>query len=394
MAPRSSDGSEFRIQPSVILSEEYNDNVLLVTDNMNRDYIARIAPSLTIFYSAPNIDLDAVYAYNYRYYAKGTMGNDTSQALNLTSRSRIIKELLFLDVRDEYARVSTDVLRDYTQESNFVNQSDRNIVTINPFMALKPTSHVTITAGYLYMNTWYKDPAAVDSTDHIGYVDARHELSLRSSMIAGAKYTMNDNNRTDYKQYDVYVGEHFENADNSTINVKAGNSWFSYESRARTSQVYWDANFTQRLSTFTISYETGLRFIPDPLRSLRREDRYIATVRRDVERTAISVSGGMIEYRDAESKHLENVIYRLSGNMSRAITALSRLVFDISADRLEVSQLNTYSNRYLAGLRFEQQAMENLTLSADYRYSTNYSPDTYSLNYFNNRFSVELRKVF
>ncbi len=46
------------------------------------------------------------------------------------------------------------------------------------------------------------------------------------------------------------------------------------------------------------------------------------------------------------------------------------------------------------GARFEHLFTENLTLALDYRYTNVYSPDVYVYNYFNNRFSVELRKVF
>jgi len=176
-APSDVEGSEFRIKPSIVLSEEYNDNVLLTTEGKSDDFITRTVPSISVLYRAPIWDWDIAYYYNYQYFAQKTSSNDSTHTLDLTNKNRIIPEVLFLEVKDKYARVSLDVTRDYTQESTFVNQTDMNLLTINPYLALEPLSQMSLTAGYLYMNTWYKDPLATDRTEHIGYADVRQNLS-------------------------------------------------------------------------------------------------------------------------------------------------------------------------------------------------------------------------
>ena len=393
-APDDVEGSEFRFQPTLVLSEEYNDNVFLTPENGIDDYITTVSPSLHLLYNAPFWDWDVDYKYLYRYYADTADKTDSSHTLSLANRNRIIKDVLFLNVRDDYTRVSLDVTRDYTQESNVVNQSDRNIVTVNPYFVLRPTSQMTVTAGYSYLSTWYRDPAAVDSTDHIGAVDLTQDLSPRSSVIAGFKYTYDENNLGGYTRDDVYLGQHYEYADNSMITATIGNSWFDFERTARATQVFWDVVVTHRYPTVTISYETGLRNIPDPLRGLRREDRYVVTIRRDVERTSLLISGGIREYRDAEFKHLENTSYRLNGAVSHAVTTTSKILLDLTTERLVDNRTGADIDRYLTGVRYEYVSMENLTLALDYRYTNVYSPDVYAVNYFNNRFTVELRKVF
>jgi hypothetical protein len=394
IAPADVEGSEFRVQPSILLSEEYNDNVLLTAKNRYDDYITRTAPSLSVVYRAPNWEWNIAGNYNYLYYAKKTISDDSYYTLDLTTKNRIVADILFLDVNDQYSRVSLDVTRDYTQESNFVNQSDRNLLTINPYFVLKPFSHMTVTTGYIYMDTWYKDPLAIDRTDHIGYTDVRQDLSPRSAMIAGVRHTLDINTVEGYTQDDLYLGLYYEYAENSTVTVKAGNSWFDFESKDRVSQVFWDAILIKRYPTVTITYETGLRFIPDPLLNLRREDRYLVTVRKDVERLSLVVSGGLIEYREAEHKHLENTNYLLSGTISHNITTKSKFILDLAAERLDDNQAGTSLETYRTGIRFEYLAMEKLTLALDYRYTNVYSPDISSGTYDNNRFTVELRKVF
>lgn len=393
-APADVEGSEFLFKPSILLSEEYNDNVLLTTESKYDDYITRTDPSFSAMYRAPKWEWNVDYHYNYLYYAKRTTQNDSSFDLNLVNKNRIIEDVLFLDVRDQYSRVSLDVTRDYTKESNFVNQSDRNLFTINPYFVMKPLSQMSVTTGYIYMDTWYKDPLAIDRTDHIGYADVRQELSPRSALIAGVSHTLDINTVEGYTQDDLYLGQYYEYAEKSTVTFKVGNTWFDFESKGRVSQVFWEATITQRFPTVTVTYETGLRFIPDPIQNLRREDRYLATIRKDVERTSLVLSGGLIEYREAEHKNLENTSYRLTGTISHSLTTKSKLTFDLAAERLDDNQAGTYLETYRTGVRFEYLAWEKLMLALDYRYTNVYSTYISSETYDNNRFSVELRKFF
>jgi hypothetical protein len=394
MAPDHVAGAELRIQPGIALSEEYNDNIFLVPEKMEYDYITRIAPSINIKYKGPFWDWDIDYVYDYLRYARHHISQDQTHTLNLANHTRIIDEYIFLDIRDNYARVSLDPTRDYTQESTFVNQTDRNTLTVNPYFIVRPTSQMTVTTGYFYSNTWYKDPTAIDQSEDIVYTGLQEDLSQRSHLTAGIRHTQNRNRVQDYMQDEVYLGQTYEYVENSTLSVTAGNSWFDYKGAGKTSQVYWDVNFKHRYSTMTVTYETGMRFIPDPNLIVRREDRYLATVMRAVERTSLLVSGGLIEYRNITNKHLESSSYQVSGTMSHAITTKSKIILDLGVERLKDYLVYTKVDRYLTGVRFEHLAAENLTLALDYRYTNVYSSDVYSDNYVNNRFSVEIRMAF
>ena len=394
MAPDHVVGAEFRLQPGIALSEEYNDNIFLVPEKMEYDYIARISPSINILYNVPFWDWKLNYHYDYLRYARHDITQDQTHTLDFANHTRIIDEYVFLDIRDNYARVSLDPTRDYTKESTFVNQTDRSTLTVNPYFIIRPTSQMTVTTGYSYSNTWYKDPTAIDQSEDIIYTGLQEDLSQRSHMTAGIRHTQNRNRVQDYTQDDVYLGQTYEYVENSTLSITVGNSWFDRKEAEKTSQVYWDANLTHRYSTMTVTYETGLRFIPDPNEILRREDRYLATVTKAVERTSLSVSGGLKEYRNIINKHLENSSYQVKGKMSHAITAKSTIILDLGAERLKDYQVYTKVDRYLTGVRFEHLAAETLTVALDYRYSNVYSPDVYTDNYYNNRFSIEIRKAF
>jgi hypothetical protein len=394
LLPVTVEGSELHIQPGITFSEEYTDNVLLTTENRYDDYVTSIVPSLSLLYLAPHWDWDIAYDYQYRYYARATLDDESIHALNVTNRNRIINNILFLEVKDQYTRLSLDVLRDYTAESSFANQSDVNLFTFNPYVVLEALTHMTVTTGYLYKDTWYKEPSAVDRKDHIGYVDVRHDLSPRSAITGAARRTWDENIIEGYTQDDISLGLFHEFGEESTITAKIGNSWIDYETTERTSQVIWDVVLIQRLPTVTVSCETGLRFIADPQGILRREDRYLATIRRDVERNSIVVSGGLLEYREAENKHLENTSYLVKGSISHALTTRSKIILDLSLERLKDQPSGDFTDRYFTGARFEKLIMEDLTLALDYRFSNVYSPDVYLENYANNRFAVEVQKFF
>jgi hypothetical protein len=388
------EGYEFRIQPAIALSEEYNDNVFLAPNDRRNDYITSVVPSVRFAYKAPLWDWDVNYAYSYRYYARNTIDTDKTHTLNLANQTRIIKEFFFFTMKDDYAKVSLDATRDFTQESNFVNQSDRNILTANPYFVLKPSSAATLNTGYIYTNTWYKDTAAIDKTDHIGYGEMKQELSPRSTMTVSFRYTRNENDVQNYSKSDLFAGPKYEYAEGSTLFFTLGGSRFSFEKTGTTNQVYWDAGITHAYSTMTLSFETGLSYIEDPLRALRREDRYVATIKKNTERTSLVASVGLWEYRDAETKHLETTSYRTNGTISHAVTQNLKGIFTYTVERLEDNRMDTYTSRYLPGARFDYRSSETLTMSLDYRYTNNYSPDIYTNNYYSNRVMVEIKKTF
>jgi len=396
MAPNDAEGSEFRIQSGIVIGEEYNDNIFLSPQDMSSDFISRIVPSIKFLYKAPLWDWDVSASYEYRYYSRfhDYVTNSDIPNLNLANHTRINDEYIFLDVKDTYSKTSLDPTRNFTQESAFVNQTDTNVLTVDPYFIMRPTSRMTVTTGYTYLNTWYKDPKAIDQTTNTVYTGFQQEMSQRSNITAGIRHTENTNRIQDYTQDDVYLGQHYEYVENSILSVTIGNTWFHRKAAERISQVTWDVSLIHRYSTMTVSYETGLRFIPDPQKVSTREDRYQVTVKRDVERTALGLSGGIFEYRNIINKHLENSTYLVAGTLSHAITTKLKIILNLEADWYKNYFAYTKTERRLTGAGFEYLAAENITAAFSYQYTNAYSPDVYSNNYFNNRYSVELRMVF
>jgi hypothetical protein len=388
------EAAEYRIQTAILFSEEYNDNIFLLAENRLSDYITHVAPALLFTYKAPFWDWDMKFAYDYPYYARNSVTNNDAYSASLTNQSRIINDVLFLNLRDNYERVSLDVTRDYTQESSVVNQSDRNIFVVNPYFVVKPSKRTTVTTGYTYINTWYKDPAAIDTVDRIGSLEINQEVSTRLTMTVGIKRTQNENTLQEYAKDELFLTQRFEFASDSLATVTIGNGWFDFPSLGKASSAFWDANIVLRYSATAVIFETGRRFIPDPFTLLRKEDRYLVTIRRDVERTSVVVSGGVIDYRNVGYNTLETSTHRLNGMLSHAVTTKSKIIFNLDVQHERDHQTGTTTDRYLSGVRFEHLAAEKLTVALDYRYTNVYVPENYYMNYYNNRYTVELRKIF
>ena len=392
----SSAGAELRMTPALMVSEEFNDNIYLQPTNRVNDYITHIVPSVAFTYKASLWDWDGsmAYDYPYYYYSQSNFRNADTYRANINNLTRVVKDFLFLAIREEYSRVSLDVRQDYTQQSAFVNQTDRNILSVNPYATLHAGARTALDIGYLYRNTWYKDPNAIDKIDHIAYTEMKHDLTQKLTSTTSAMYTQNTNSVQDYTKIDVSAGLKYAYSDDSNIYGTIGNAWLSAETVGRESQIFWNAGFVQKFSKLSFTLETASSYVEDPQRVLRRVDSYSASLKREDERTSLGMTGSMMEYRNARTKNLENTSYSASGSISHMITMHSKVLLDLTFQRLEDNVYDTYYDVYLSGARYEYTGWESLSLSLAYRYTNNYDPYNYYSSYYNNRFFIEIKKAF
>ncbi len=384
----------FMVLPSITVSEEYNDNIFLTRYNKLDDYITRVIPAFTLDYKTSlwNWHLDA--AYDYRYYAKGTKKGDTTYFVNLQNHTELINNFFFIDVLDTYDRTSLSVSRDFTQQSLFVNQTDENIFTVNPYFVLRSESRFTPIFGYRYVNTWYKQSSAISTVDNIGYAEMITDLSTKMTFTIGVQYTQDTNKVEDYNKTDVYAGPKYTYAPDSYIYGLIGESFLDFEFQNSTKHVIWDAGFSHRYSTSTLAFQMKSGYIHDPERILRRQDLYVATFTREIPRTSFSVSAGLYEYRNAVTNHLQNTTDQLTGEISHALSPPLKIVLNETIQRLEDNELNTTISLWESRIRLERRILEKLTGAMTYWYTNSYSHNSYFDNYVNNRFAVELKWIF
>lgn len=389
---------EQRFQPGITVSEEYNDNILLVprSEDQMTDYITRILPSVHYIYTAAIWEWDLVYAYDYRYYSKGTKENDSTHSLDLSNHTSLVREFVFIDVKDVYRRVSIDTTEDYTAQSLFLNQTDMNDFILTPYARFHVTSKTTGTAGYQYRNVWYKQRFAQNKSEHAVFADVVDELSEKTSLTAGARIAGVNAETRNYSRIGVYAGPRHEYAEGSELWLIIGGSWIDLEHGTGSNQLSWDTGISHSFVTYRVSLNATMSYIDDPNRVERREDRYVATLRKDTDRFSLELLTGRWEYRNIRTKRLENTRHTAGGSVSYQFTSALRGLYSLSIDRYDDERMRTYSMLYLNAARFEYVFPANSMLAFEYRFLHGYSPDAvnYLMNYDNNRVIAEFRTFF
>jgi len=392
--------SDVTIEPALTVSEEYNDNVYLVPDydpDIITDYITRIIPSVHAVYFAPLWDWDVAYAYEYRYYARHKIREDAQQRLSLLSRTRIIKDFFFLDIKDEYSTVSLFATKDFYKVSSTATPylTQQNIFTVNPYLVFRPTQRTDLTTGLEYRKVWYEDPVAVDKSVNALYGDLNNHRTERLTWTASARYEKTDTQVLDFTHSTFLVGPRLEYKDRSLFWCRLGASRFGGYPDDRNTRPMWDVGILHSGPTASIRYETARTWIDDAVRILRREDRYILSASKDVERTSL---GASIAYREYGSGGFSDERrYSSAVSFSHYLTERLQGLYSVTVDRYErfpVRSTDTTSIGYLTDVRINYRANETLTYSFQYRYADSYSHDVPIDNYENNRIIAEVKKIF
>ncbi|HXY54424.1 MAG TPA: TIGR03016 family PEP-CTERM system-associated outer membrane protein [Nitrospirota bacterium] len=405
--PGDAVSADIKALPSIAVSEEYNDNVFLTRYNKVDDYITSVIPAFTLDYKTPLWTWHLDLAYDFRYYAKRSETGDSTILANLNNHTELVKNLFFIDILDTFTRASLDTARDWTTESTFVNVTRENIFTFNPYLVMRSESRYTPILGYKYVNTWYKDPTAIGTVDNIGYAEMITDLSSKVTFTTGVRFTQDTNDVQNYDQTVVYAGPKYTYAQNSFVYLLIGESFlnwtsgvptgiFTYQCCYTTNHVIWDTGITHRYSTVTVAYQMKSDYIHDPTRVLRREDLYVGTVSKTDPRTTYQVSVGYYEYRNAQTNHLENTTYGLTGFLTHVLSPTLTFHIVESIERLEDYTVSPYTviSLWHTGVSFDRIIRPDLTLNLEYEFTNSYCPENYSDNYINNRFIVGLSKRF
>lgn len=397
---RGAGAAEFSMKPSITVSEEHNDNILLDQVSPQEDYITRIIPALSLHYKTPLWTWDVSYALDYRHFQRRTVKDDAANTLNLQNHTEAVDNLFFIDISDMIGRASLDITRDFTQQSLVVNQAEQNIFTVNPYLALKPSTNLSLTLGYLYRNTRYGNMpvdgniAAINRFDNIAYAEAKLDLSSRATLTAGVRHTRDQNSAENYDQLDVYAGPRYRYAENSYLYFLIGKSRFDYEQSQDVSYPYWNAGINHRWTTISVSLDRASLYIEDPQRALTKQDRYGATVRRETQRTALNLSGGLSDYRDAKSNELLSTSREAQGAFLYRFAPRTTGTVGATIQKIQDNAVNASTQINLTTLRIEHLLAEKTTLAFDYRHLHSDSPGIPANNYSNNRIIVELGMVF
>ena len=390
----STEAAEFSIKPSIAVSEEFTDNVFETEVNKRSDFITRAVPGIDLKYKAPVLEWDLGYNFDYRYYIRQTRSDDNTHYIDTKGHATLLENLIFLDVTDTYKRVSLDITRDVTRESLFVDQSDQNIVTASPFFVVRPTPQTNVKFGYRYVNTWYKDPAAFDRTDHIGFAEGTYEVSPKLNITGGYSFTRDIAEANDYNKHDAYTGFRYEYADVSFIFGQGGGTWIKYSNGTTFVVPFWNAGIKHQFDSFVASANASVKYYEDPLRRTTQETSYSGAIDRDFKRGSAGVYVSYAEYVDTETDILQtkSSTAGIRGKYELMNDLVANLGFE--ASRYDHEDTGSYTRRFFVDTGLSYSVAKDLTCSFYYRFIDYYSPVIVGDNKQINRVILEFRKTF
>lgn len=230
--------ARFLVTPSVSVREMYNDNIFLSEDDEEDDFITTISPNIDLKYS-PNtkLDMSLNYGLNFRIYADHNELNDTDlrevQSVRFNADARPFNRV-YLKVTDTYDRVAIDQRRATAEDNAYVNRTDRNVFAISPYVILPVTPSSSFTAGYEYINTWYRDSDATDSESHslFGSLDKKFTPKVTGFLKYRFTNYRADTADTaagvdDYDKHDGTVGVSYRLNARTELSGEAGQSYLN-----------------------------------------------------------------------------------------------------------------------------------------------------------------------
>lgn|GEM_PF-3528528 len=409
-APRA-DAADIIFEPSVLLGEEYNDNVHLQGNKDRADaFITRVAPSARLRYGTPFWDWDITYTYSYydyyffnKYNSAGgkEADHDQTHMLSASNHTEILKDTLFLYLSDTYSRVSQNIAIDYTQQSPSANQLDQNVFTANPFVVFHPASNARAIFGYIFQETRYRNSSDTQiligrRDDNTGYAETAIDLSSRLTVTAGAQYLQETNNQENYRRTSVYAGPQYTYAENCFLYTRAGKQKFAFENRPDVGREYWfwDTGVNHRMSTITLALGAR-RFVgQDAQRAVDLQNEYTATVTKTATRYVLTIGAGLYEYRDAVIDQRIAKSEQLQGRFRYRVTPTTTGILGADFQVVTDYVLNGVTDIVLANFRLDHQLSARDTVAFEYRYANSHSYDLPSNNYYNNRYLVEYNHAF
>lgn len=387
-------GAEFELHPSVAVNEEYTDNVFETNTNRTSEYITRTLPGLTASYKAPALNADLNYVFDYRHYSRKNHEDEIAHSLSTKAHLTAVENLLFLDVSDEYQRVSLDVTRDVTRESLFVNQSDRNVVTASPYFTLHPTERIMLKPGYRFIDTRYFGSSGYDKTDHIAFLNMTYELSKRWFLTVDYTFFRETAVIDNLSQHQILGGFRYEYADKSFVFAQAGNSWTSYDSGQRLNNIVWNAGLTHVFGTVTGTVITGVRYNEDPLSNIMKESFVAGSLGMRLERGSLSFSPMYSEYVLTKTDTLQTKKYGATASGQYEFNADLNGKLAFTAEKYEQPLLGSYTRRFQADSSLSYLLAKQLVVSLSYVYAGYYSPGIAYDNRHVNRAMIEIKKTF
>jgi uncharacterized protein (PEP-CTERM system associated) len=104
------------------------------------------------------------------------------------SKTKVIDNLLSLDVEDHYYSVVLDPRKPSTEANLETNRTDTNDFKASPSISYAINPAMTLTAGYRYTNIWYRESDSINRQMHTGFASLQNAFSPTLTAALGVEY--------------------------------------------------------------------------------------------------------------------------------------------------------------------------------------------------------------
>jgi hypothetical protein len=185
--------SEYKIEPSLSLSEEYNDNLFLTRSEKISDFISFVSPAIDLSAKSINTDLRLTYSPTFSFYGSHNELNDTAHRVAVNGAFTLSE------------RLSSTLTGSYVKSSEISDL--RGIPDIGPVTVRAEWKYLTIGGGASYRLTdklFYTVNLSYSSADtnvatldkvktYSGIMGLTYRSSEKTTFSANASYIKYDN---------------------------------------------------------------------------------------------------------------------------------------------------------------------------------------------------------
>lgn len=252
--------SELILTPGLRLAEEYNDNIFTTRVNKETDWITHINPSITMQYFASRLNWYLQYAPEYLAFASNGTEDRLNPYLSTWAKLTLLEKRLFLEVRENYDIISTNVARDITYNSGYNDQTSHNRFSISPYAEFHPDSQTLLSTGFSHINSNYGGTGE-DSTENGVFLSVNREISRRTFLVADARYSyVTPDNNEDFGRSTLSVGVRREYAERSYVNLVGGYTLLNFKNGPDTSSPFWNVGLEHDFGSTTATFSSGVAY--------------------------------------------------------------------------------------------------------------------------------------
>ncbi|MBJ6749815.1 TIGR03016 family PEP-CTERM system-associated outer membrane protein [Geomonas anaerohicana] len=361
--------AEFRFTPSIVIGEEYNDNLFQSSTRPVTEYVTRVQPNLALNAKGGGFNADLSYGFDYRYFAKNSRADQFDHRAALVAGFGAPGDFLHLDLSDTYSRVSANVARDVTSESLVVNQTLQNSALVSPYLTWRLPGASTLTTGYRYRDVRYWSGSGVDKTEHDGYALWSRELTAGLVLKASYSYARIASELDTLTRHEAYAGLRYDWSAASFVYGNLGYDWQRIDNGRNRNDPFWDAGVSRDFGFLTATAGTRVQYTEDPQTISTRNVNHYLTLSRVFSRGTASFNASYGKYdkdgvavRDVQHK----VLLALNGRYE--LRPDLGLNLGVSGDRLSRTVGSDFPYHLNAGAGVDYTLGSHAVLGANYSY--------------------------